>query len=126
MTMAKFMRVSRIDELNGHSLGSHRPMVTALKRYNGGWVLVFVVGAFAEMPGGVSRIVEITAHDLVPGVDPRKGAAMPTDDHDSRTTTSSIITLSERGGGLCRRLGAQGLCYCFLDPTPSTEGERRQ
>ena len=35
-------------------------MATALKRYNGGRVLVFVVGAFAEMSEDVSRI----AHDL--------------------------------------------------------------
>jgi len=45
-------------KLNGHSPGSDGPMFTALKRYNGGRVLVFVVvmGAFAEMPGDVSRI----------------------------------------------------------------------
>ena len=39
-------------------------MAAALKRYNGGRVLVFVVGAFAEMPEDVSRICDITAHDL--------------------------------------------------------------
>ena len=39
-------------------------MVTALKRYNGGRVLVFVMGAFAEMSGDVSRICDIIAHDL--------------------------------------------------------------
>ena len=39
-------------------------MVAALKRYNGGRVLVFVMGAFAEMPEVVSRICGITAHDL--------------------------------------------------------------
>jgi len=37
-------------------------MVTALKRYNVGRVLVFVMGAFAEMSEDVSRI---------PGADPR-------------------------------------------------------
>ena len=42
-------RAARIDELNGHPPGSDGPMATALKRYNGGRVLVFVVGAFAEM-----------------------------------------------------------------------------
>ena len=42
-------RAARIDELNGHPPGSDGPMVTALRRYNGGRVLVFVVGAFAEM-----------------------------------------------------------------------------
>ena len=39
-------------------------MATALKRYNGGRVLVFVVGAIAEMSEDVSRICDITAHDL--------------------------------------------------------------
>ena len=40
------------------------PLHTALKRHTGGRVLVFVVGAFAEMPEDVSRICDITAHDL--------------------------------------------------------------
>jgi len=39
-------------------------MATALKRYNGGRVLVFVLGAFAEMPEDVSSICDIIAHDL--------------------------------------------------------------
>ena len=39
-------------------------MATALKRYNGGRLLVFVVNAFAEMSEGVSRICGIIAHDL--------------------------------------------------------------
>ena len=39
-------------------------MATALKRHNGGRVLVFVVGAFAEMSEDVSRICDIIAHDL--------------------------------------------------------------
>ena len=39
-------------------------MATALKTYNGGRVLVFVMSAFAEMPADVSRICEIFAHDL--------------------------------------------------------------
>ena len=39
-------------------------MVTALKGYNGGQVLVFVMGAFAEMSGDVSRICDIIAHEL--------------------------------------------------------------
>ena len=39
-------------------------MATALNRYNGGRVLVFVVGAFAETPEDVSRICGIIAHDL--------------------------------------------------------------
>ena len=37
---------------------------TALKKYNGGRVLVFVMGAFAEMSGDVSRICKIIAHEL--------------------------------------------------------------
>jgi len=44
-------------ELNDHSPGSDALMATALKRYNGGWAFVFVMGTFArEMPGDVSRI----------------------------------------------------------------------
>jgi len=57
-------RAARVDELNGHPPGSDGPMATVLKRYNGGRVLVFVMGAFAEMSGDVSRICDITAHDL--------------------------------------------------------------
>jgi len=57
-------RAARIDEPNGHPPGSDGQIVTALKRYNGGRVLVFVMGAFAEMPEDVSRICDITAHDL--------------------------------------------------------------
>jgi len=59
-------RAARIDELNGHSPRSDGPMVTALKRHNGGRLLVLAMGAFAEMEmsGDVSHICEITAHDL--------------------------------------------------------------
>ena len=39
-------------------------MAAALKRYNGGRVPVFVMGAFAEMSEDVSRICDIIAHDL--------------------------------------------------------------
>ena len=39
-------------------------MATALKKYNGGRVLVFVMGAFAEMSGDVTRICGIIAHEL--------------------------------------------------------------
>jgi len=39
-------------------------MATAHKRDNGGRVLVFVVGAFAEMSEDMSRICDIIAHDL--------------------------------------------------------------
>ena len=42
-------RAARIDEFNGHPPGSDGRMATALKRFSVGWVLVFVVGAFAEM-----------------------------------------------------------------------------
>jgi hypothetical protein len=55
---------ARIGELNGHPPGPDGPMVTALKEYNGGRVLVFVMGAFAEMPGDMSRICVIIAHEL--------------------------------------------------------------
>ena len=57
-------RAARIGELNGHPPGSDGQMVTTLKRYNGGRVLVFVMGAFAEMSVDVSRICDIIAHDL--------------------------------------------------------------
>ena len=39
-------------------------MVATLERFNGGRVLVFMMGAFAEISGDVSRICGITAHDL--------------------------------------------------------------
>ena len=39
-------------------------MATALTGYNGGQVLVFVMGAFAKMSGDVSRICDIIAHEL--------------------------------------------------------------
>jgi len=39
-------------------------MATALKRHNGGRVLIFVVGAFAEISEDVSRICGVIAHDL--------------------------------------------------------------
>jgi len=39
-------------------------MAIVLKRYNGGRMLVFVMGALAEMSGDVSRICGIIAHDL--------------------------------------------------------------
>jgi len=58
------MRVAGIDELNGHPLGSDGQKAAALKRHNGGRVLVFVVAAFAEMSEDVSRICDIIAHDL--------------------------------------------------------------
>jgi len=57
-------RAARIDELNGHPPGSDGPTAPALKRHNGGRVLVFVVGAFAEMSEDMSRICGIIAHDL--------------------------------------------------------------
>ena len=49
---------------NGHPPGSDGYIAATLKRYNGGRVLVFVMGAFAEMPEDVSRICDIIAHDL--------------------------------------------------------------
>jgi len=49
-------RAARIDKPNGHPPGSDGQMATALKRHNGGRVLVFVMGAFAEMSEDVSRI----------------------------------------------------------------------
>jgi len=57
-------RAARIDELNGHPPGSDGQVVDALKRHNGDRVLVFVMGAFAEMSEDVSCICGIIAHDL--------------------------------------------------------------
>jgi len=57
-------RAAGIGELNGLPSGSDGPMDSALKRYNGGRVLVFVVGAFAKMSEDVSRICGIIAQDL--------------------------------------------------------------
>jgi len=57
-------RAAGIGELNGHPPGSAGPMATVLKRHNGGRVLVFVMGEFAEMSEDVSRICGIIAHDL--------------------------------------------------------------
>ena len=51
-------RAARIDEIYGYPPGSDGPMLDALKKYNGGRVLVFVMGAFVEMSGDVSRICE--------------------------------------------------------------------
>jgi len=51
-------------ELNDFSSGSDGPMATALKRYNGGRVLFFVIDAFAKISGDVIRICGIIAHDL--------------------------------------------------------------
>ena len=58
------MRAARTNELNGHLPGSDGPMATALKGCNGGRVLVFTMGAFAEMSGDVGRICDIIANDL--------------------------------------------------------------
>ena len=57
-------RAAKINELNGHPPGTDGLIVTVLERFNGGRVLVFVMGTFAEMPGDVSRIQDITTHDL--------------------------------------------------------------
>ena len=37
---------------------------SSTNKHLGGRVLVFVMGAFVEMPGDVSRICDIIAHDL--------------------------------------------------------------
>ena len=57
-------RAAKIDELNGHLPGSDGQMVTALERYNGGRVLVFVMGAFTKISEDVSRICGIIEHHL--------------------------------------------------------------
>ena len=57
-------RAARIGKLNGHPPGTDGLMVTALEGHNGGQVLVFVMGAFAEMSGDASRNCDIIAHEL--------------------------------------------------------------
>ena len=65
-------RAVRIGELNGHPPGSDGPLATALKRFNRGRVLVFVVGAFAEMPEDVSRIdTDLTRNTRAPHFTPQ-------------------------------------------------------
>ena len=68
-----------------HPPGSDGRMATALKRFSVGWVLVFVVGAFAEMSEDVSRICDIIAHDL------------------ARTHVSYYNDDSRRTKGMCRQ-----------------------
>ena len=48
-------RAARTDELNGHPPGSDGPMLTALKMYSGGRVLVFVMVRCPEVLGQASR-----------------------------------------------------------------------
>ena len=60
-------------------------MVTALRKYNGGRVLVFVKGAFAEMSGDVTRICGIIAHEL------------------ARTHVSYYNDDAKRTKGMCRQ-----------------------
>jgi len=57
-------RAAWIYELNDHPSGANGPMVTGIKKFSGGRVLVFEMSAFAEMPGDVGRICDITAHKL--------------------------------------------------------------
>ena len=78
-------RAAKIGELNGHPPGSAGQVVAALKRYNGGRVLVLVVGAFAEMSEELSRICGIIAHDQV------------------RTHVSYYNDNAKRTKGMCRQ-----------------------
>ena len=75
--------------------GSDGLMATALKRYNGGRVLVFVVGAFAEMSGDVSRICDIT-HTTLRGPTSHTTTTIPS---APRACTNSA---SRRPGGTLR------------------------
>jgi len=63
-------RAARIDELNGHSPGSDGPMVTALKRYNGGAGAGLRDGRVRGDVGGTHGPAHRGAN----------GTAMPTDD----------------------------------------------
>ena len=112
-------------------------------------MLVFVMGAFAKKPGDVSRICEITAHDLARthvsyyNDDAKRtkgmyrlriqkawvhtahrganGAAMPTDEDDQ--DGHFFYNHPERGGYVLSCLGARSPCYCCLDPIPQCGGE---
>ena len=142
-------RAARIDELNGHPPGSDGQMVTALKRYNGGRVLVFVMGAFAEMSEVVSRICGIIAHDLAQthvsyynddakrtkgkyrkriqkawGHTAHRGWARLLLDSliAPGTSSSTARRTAARTAWRCRRTRTTRTCYCCLDPIPPTDG----
>jgi len=79
--------------------GSDGPMATALKRYNEGRALVFVMGAFAKMSEDVSRICDIIAHDLA-----RTHVSYYND--DAKRTRACTGSASRRHGGTrASRLG---------------------
>ena len=63
----------------------HQEWQEPLEEHNGGQVLIFVVGAFAEMSEDVSRICGITAHDL------------------ARTHVSYYNNDARRTKGMCRQ-----------------------
>ena len=104
-------RAARIGEFNGHPPGSDGPMATALKRHNGGRVLVLVVGSFAEMSEDVSRICDIIAHES------RTTTTMPS---APRACTGST---SRRPGGTRRT--AAGPASSSIVPGTSSPTARR-
>ena len=85
-------RAARIDELNGHPPGPDGPMITVPKGHNGGWVRVFVMGAFAEMPGDVSCICGIIAHELA-------RAHVSYNDDDAKRTRGMYIQRIQKAWG---------------------------
>jgi len=102
-------QAARIDELNGHPPGSDGQMAAALKRYNGGRVLVFVMGAFAEMPEDASRICGIIAHDLA-------RTHVPYYNSDAERTKGVYMQRIQKAGGHTAHRGwARLLLDCARD-----------
>jgi hypothetical protein len=106
-------RAARTDELNGHPPGSDGPMVTALKGHNGGRVLVFVMSAFAEMPGDVGRPYDSYWQLLVAN----SGAV-------GRFTCSVASGFVVNSAGPTQRPGHRSRCYSA--PMASTSARRRR
>ena len=86
---AYLKRAERFDELNSHPPGSNGSMLTALKKYNRGRMLVFVMGAFVGISGDVSRICDIIAYELA-----RIHVSYHND--DAKRTKGGIILFSTR------------------------------
>ena len=71
-------------------------------------MLVFVVGAFAEMPEDVSRICDIIARDLA-------RTHVSYYNEDAKRTKGVYRQRIQKAWGRTHR-------YCCLDPIPPTEG----
>ena len=82
-------------------------MATALKKYNGGRVMVFVMGAFAEMSGDVTRICDLIDHELWRGLMSRTTTTMPSGPGASKARASMVLIKqygdAKRTKGMCRQ-----------------------